>query len=427
MKAFNLTKQTYENIYTTENSPAVGETVYSKMTRCIYHILHDKTTLNIPLMNVGEVTKAEYPAKIVKIKFSGNPKTYQYWTCATDIAAGDKINITDIGGRIVEVTVSAVLSPYMMLPSDIHATKVLPLAKDAPRTYTRPLEKEGVAPQLCYAVTVNYWDERYKSFGEKPYTYQISQKNFEELDILIEDCENGHSVNEYWDFIVMPNDKKVKISFIKKTMQKPEYEKSIVAIRKNNNDKENKNMNMDKIFGNLKFGKVNSYYIRPSFMGIAFKAGDGFCTYNVENNELTNVAGFTMDSFPLYQMPVALDSVRVGDVIAMRDSNQYVVVKDVLNDSFKCVIPASGVVTEILPEKNIFNFNFVVKVFNPFENMVKPSAEAPFGDMASLMPLMFMSENNDEDDFFKMFAMMNMMQGSDTPFNPMMLMMMMNK
>lgn len=422
MKAFNLTKQNYENIYTL-GSLTAGETVYSELTKCVYYILHDKAILNLPLMDVGEVKKAKYPAKIIKIKFFGNSKTYQYWTCATDIAAGDKINITDIGGKIVEVTVLAILDPRMMLHTDIHATKILPLARDC--------KKEVVAPQKYYTVDVNYWDEQHKSFGEKLYTYQISQKNYEELDILLDDCKDGHSVNEYWDFIVMPNNKKVKVRFIKETFAQPEYpayRKNIVAVRKNkNNDKENENMNMDKIFGNLKFGKVNPYVLRPSFMGIAFKAGDGFCTYNVENNELTNVAGFTMDNLPLYQMPVALDAVKVGDIIAMRDSGQYVVVKEILNDSFKCVIPASGVITEILPEKNIFNFNFVVKVFNPFENMVKPSADAPFGDMNSLMPLMLMSETSDGDDFFKMFAMMNMMQGSDTSFNPMMLMMMMNK
>ena len=421
MRVFNLTKQRYENIYIA-NTSTVGATIYSKQTNCIYYIL--EYSCNLPVVNVGEVELAEYPAKIVKIKFSGNPKTYQYWTCATDIAAGDKINIIDNKGKNAEVTVSAILDPYMMFPKDILATKVLPLAKD--------YKKEEVTLQKYYAVIVNYWDEHSNCFGEKSYTYQISQKNYEELNILIEDCKNGHSINEYWDFIIMPNNKKVRVRFIKKTLTQPEYKKRIFAIEKNknktnNNDKENENMNMNKIFGNLKFGKVNPHYVKPSFMGIAFKSGDGFCTYNVETNELTNVAGFTMDSLPLYQMPVALDAVKVGDVIVMRDSCQYVVVKEVLNDSFKCVIPASGVITEILPEKNIFNFNFVVKVFNPFENMVKPSADAPFGDMTSLMPFMLMSENSDGDDFFKMFAMMNMMQSSDTPFNPMMLMMMMNK
>jgi hypothetical protein len=421
LKAFNLTKQKYEYVQITNSvsSRFLEQTVFSPKTGCVYYIIGKDDVVRCAEVDIGIVNISLHAAKIVRLRFLGpgsSSKVYEYWSCNPNIKAGDCIKIYDRNGKPTSVEIRSVLYPHMVL-TPIKATKILPLAEPCK-------EGDNFTPQLYYAVTINYWDEYSKDFGEKSYTYQISQKNYEELDILIEDCENGHSVNEYWDFIIMPNDKKVKISFIKETTEKPNYEKCIVAIRKNKiNNKENENMN--KIFGNIKFGKVNSDCIKPSFMGIAFKARDGFCTYDIENNELTNVAGFTMDGFPLYQMPVALDAVKVGDVITMRDSNQYVVVKDILEGSFKCVIPASGVVTEILPEKNIFNFNFVVKVFNPFENMMKPTADAPFGDMSNLMPFMLMSEDKDNNDFFKMFAMMNMMQGKAEGFNPMMLMMLM--
>ena len=140
-------------------------------------------------------------------------------------------------------------------------------------------------------------------------------------------------------------------------------------------------------------------------------------------NELTNVNGFTIDGAYLYEMPVALSEVKVGDIISTRGSTPYTVVKEVTESgSFKCVMPTNGVVSEILPEKNMFGFNFVTKVFNPFGNMVKPSKSNPFGDMNSLMPLMLMDKDSDNNDFFKIYMMMNMMQGNNENFNPMMMM-----
>ena len=69
-----------------------------------------------------------------------------------------------------------------------------------------------------------------------------------------------------------------------------------------------------------------------------------------------------------------------------------------------------------MPTRNVFNFNFVVKVVNLFDSfMSAPSADQPFGNM---LPFLMMDGKNDIDPMLMMFMMGQ--NGIDMSSNPMM-------
>lgn len=186
-------------------------------------------------------------------------------------------------------------------------------------------------------------------------------------------------------------------------------------------DRENSKMKF-----NLDFGKLNNKSIGLSFKGPCVKNADGnWVVYDNENKEVIAVDGFTLEKSEeyLYKMPVALKDVKKGDMLL---HNGFVVFVEEINTeeeskkvkSLVVVSPTDGEVKEILPIKNMFNFEYMTKIVNVFDMFAeKPSADSPFGNM---LPFLMMKDGaKNFKDIVLMQALMNGKEQSS--FNPMFL------
>lgn len=172
----------------------------------------------------------------------------------------------------------------------------------------------------------------------------------------------------------------------------------------------NNNMNM---FGNFDFGKVNGDNVRMSMYGIAVKNSTGtWVSYNPNNGEIVDVdiMNFNGSNF-MYKVPVALNQVKVGDVVIHNRKPMFIVNID--NNKFTAVDVMAGEEKTVLPTKNMFGFNFITKVisFMDFNNGNKPNENNPFGNA-----WMFMLNSDENMSTEDMLALM-MMTSSNGNFN----------
>ena len=172
----------------------------------------------------------------------------------------------------------------------------------------------------------------------------------------------------------------------------------------------NNSMNM---FGNFDFGKVNGDNVRMSMYGIAVKNSAGtWVSYNSNNGEIVDVdiMNFNGSNF-MYKVPVALNQVKVGDVVIHNRKPMFVIGID--NNKFTAVDVMVGEEKTVLPTKNMFGFNFITKVisFMDFNGENKPSENNPFGNA-----WMFMLNSDENMSTEDMLALM-MMTSSNGNFN----------
>lgn len=172
----------------------------------------------------------------------------------------------------------------------------------------------------------------------------------------------------------------------------------------------NNSMNM---FGNFDFGKVNGDNVRMSMYGIAVKNSAGtWVSYNPNNGEIVDVdiMNFNGSNF-MYKVPVALNQVKIGDVVIHNRKPMFIVNID--NNKFTAVDVMAGEEKVVLPTKNMFGFNFITKVisFMDFNNGNKPSENNPFGNA-----WMFMLNSDENMSTEDMLALM-MMTSSNGNFN----------
>lgn len=185
--------------------------------------------------------------------------------------------------------------------------------------------------------------------------------------------------------------------------------------------KEENNM-FDNIFGKYDFGEVKDKNIAYSPYGIALRdsAGD-YVVYNVDGSVGTNIGKDMIFDLPMLKLPATYEDIKSGDIIVHYaiGNAAYVIVKEKTADGITVIDPADKTIKTLVPEKNIFGFEFYVKVMPPFNmDAVKPTKDNPFGN---LMLPMIMSKNGN-DDMFKYLMLMQM--GSQIEFNPMMFMLM---
>ena len=172
----------------------------------------------------------------------------------------------------------------------------------------------------------------------------------------------------------------------------------------------NNSMNM---FSNFDFGKVNGDNVRMSMYGIAVKNSAGtWVSYNSNNGEIVDVdiMNFNGSNF-MYKVPVALNQVKVGDVVIHNRKPMFVIGID--NNKFTAVDVMVGEEKTVLPTKNMFGFNFITKVisFMDFNGENKPSENNPFGNA-----WMFMLNSDENMSTEDMLALM-MMTSSNGNFN----------
>ena len=189
--------------------------------------------------------------------------------------------------------------------------------------------------------------------------------------------------------------------------------------KKDNEEKENKMKGF-----NFDFGKITNDSIRMSMYGMAVKNASGVWTaYDKNTGDLMDVDVFNFDgSNFLFKMPVAIKDIAVGDVIIHARKPMFVISKTEAGDLI-AIDPVAGEKKTIMPSKNMFGFNFAIKVVSLFDNLMgqTPTSENPFGNMWMLM---LMDGKSDMKDIMITMMLMNQASGSTNTFNPMMLMLM---
>ena len=102
-------------------------------------------------------------------------------------------------------------------------------------------------------------------------------------------------------------------------------------------------------------------------------------------------------------MPVAIKDVKAGDTIIHCRKPVFVTKNE--DGKILCVDPAAAEEKIILPVKNMFGFDFVIKVINLFGNLsATANADSPFGN---ILPLMLLSDSNKSDDMLPIIFAMN--------------------
>lgn len=169
--------------------------------------------------------------------------------------------------------------------------------------------------------------------------------------------------------------------------------------------------NMSEIFNNIfndvDFGKLTTNSIKYSINGIAFAdKNNKFFVY--KDNRAIDVTGMTIE-VPMFAMPVAVNQIQPNDVVRFKDD--YVIVKELTDDGVKVINPIGGDIKVIVPQVNVFGFNYMTKVINPFESFANTANETnPFGNIMPLM--MFGDINKGNDDIFKIMMMSQMCGGN---------------
>lgn len=186
---------------------------------------------------------------------------------------------------------------------------------------------------------------------------------------------------------------------------------------KGNIKKEKKKNKGDKKMLNLEFGTIQA---RLSTYGIAIRNNNGrWFSYNKQTDELIDVTELSFDSKNmLYKIPVAIKEIKTGDVILHNGRMMFVTVP--AGEGFKtlsAINPLDGTVIEIVPAKNLFNFNYITKVVSLLDTGAfgAPSEDNPFGNM---LPLLMCGEDRDFD------PMMLMLMNKDQKIDQNMLLMM---
>lgn len=212
-----------------------------------------------------------------------------------------------------------------------------------------------------------------------------------------------------------------RISELEEEQEQEKHKKC--SVRKENE----KTMNTNKMF-NFDFGFVDSN-IRMSPYGMAIRNADGrYVSYDVKTGSVIDVEPFNFEGHRLMmKMPVAIKDVAIGDIVIHNHKPMFVVST---GDKITAIDIYNGEEKTILLTKNMFGFDFVIKVIS-FINFSGASAENPFGNM---WPLFMLSDHNtelglngtnemDAKSMFMLMAIMGQMSGSPTNLfqNPMFL------
>lgn len=212
-----------------------------------------------------------------------------------------------------------------------------------------------------------------------------------------------------------------RISELEEEQEQEKHKKC--SVRKGNE----KIMNANKMF-NFDFGFVDSN-IRMSPYGMAIRNADGrYVSYDVKTGSVIDVEPFNFEGHRLMmKMPVAIKDVAIGDIVIHNHKPMFVVST---GDKITAIDIYNGEEKTILLTKNMFGFDFVIKVIS-FINFSGASAENPFGNM---WPLFMLSDRNtelglngtnemDAKSMFMLMAIMGQMSGSPANLfqNPMFL------
>ena len=179
------------------------------------------------------------------------------------------------------------------------------------------------------------------------------------------------------------------------------------------NRKENNNMNLFKGFD---FGSCENDNVKVSIYGIAVKNATGtWVSYDPNSGNIIDVDILNFDAKYLYKMPVAIKDVSESDVIIHNRKPMFV--SKVEGSKILAIDPAAGEEKVVILTRNMFGFDFVIKVVNLFGNLsATANADSPFGN---ILPLMLLADEDKSDNMLPLMFAMN--GGKFDMSNPMML------
>lgn len=168
------------------------------------------------------------------------------------------------------------------------------------------------------------------------------------------------------------------------------------------NSQKGKNNNMvhlNNIFPNASFGPVSSDTACLSPKGIAIYAGDRWQAYDKESGNIIDVTPLNFNASNLiYNMPVGIDQIQVGDIIMHAKKPMFVL--NIEDNDGKMRLKAIDIINAeekvICPIKSIFGFDFYTKVICLVDMAggFKADEKNPFGNLA---PWLLLSDQKDND------------------------------
>lgn len=168
---------------------------------------------------------------------------------------------------------------------------------------------------------------------------------------------------------------------------------------------ENKTL-FSKIF-NIDFGTINSDEVKSCIYGVAVKGNDGrYRAFDKKECKMFDVTGMTFKDGMLFSIPCALKDISVGDVII--NAGNFVTVMKIYEDgTFSIVDPKASEQKIAIPAKNVFGFDFVIKVIFLLDGLIKPSEDNPFG--IDPMVMLFLAGNGSFDTILTYIALLSTM------------------
>lgn len=168
------------------------------------------------------------------------------------------------------------------------------------------------------------------------------------------------------------------------------------------NSQKGKNNNMvhlNNIFPNASFGPVSSDIACLSPKGIAICAGDRWQAYDKESGNIIDVTPLNFNASNLiYNMPVGIDQIQVGDIIMHAKKPMFVL--NIEDNDGKMRLKAIDIINAeekvICPIKSIFGFDFYTKAICLVDMAggFKADEKNPFGNLA---PWLLLSDQKDND------------------------------
>ena len=168
------------------------------------------------------------------------------------------------------------------------------------------------------------------------------------------------------------------------------------------NSQKGKNNNMvhlNNIFPNASFGPISSDIACLSPKGIAIYSGDRWQAYDKESGNIIDVTPLNFNASNLiYNMPVGIDQIQVGDIIMHAKKPMFVL--NIENNDGKMRLTAIDIINAeekvICPIKSIFGFDFYTKVICLVDMAggFKADEKNPFGNLA---PWLLLSGQKDND------------------------------
>lgn len=168
------------------------------------------------------------------------------------------------------------------------------------------------------------------------------------------------------------------------------------------NSQKGKNNNMvhlNNIFPNASFGPVSPDIACLSPKGIAIYAGDRWQAYDKESGNIIDVTPLNFNASNLiYNMPVGIDQIQVGDIIMHAKKPMFVL--NIEDNDGKMRLKAIDIINAeekvICPIKSIFGFDFYTKVICLVDMAggFKADEKNPFGNLA---PWLLLSDQKDND------------------------------